>query len=59
MAVLYIKQGAVKLPKVLMKSTHCPHRLPQQTCIGCRTAQTSNKVGDFISPLKPSFKLKF
>jgi len=42
MAVLYTKQGAVELFKVLVKSTHHPHWLPQQTRIGRRTAQTSN-----------------
>ena len=44
MAVLYTKQGAVKLSQMLLKSTHRPHRLPQQTRIGRRTAQTSNTV---------------
>jgi len=44
MAVLYTKQGAVKLSKMLVKSTHRPHRLPQQTRIGRWTAQTSNMV---------------
>jgi len=44
MAVFYTKQGAVKLSKMLMKSTHRPHRLPQQTRTGRRTAQTSNTV---------------
>jgi len=43
-AVLYTKQGAVKLSQMLMKSTHRPHRLPQQTHICSRTAQTSNTV---------------
>jgi len=33
MAVLYTKQGAVKLSQLLMKGTHRPHRLPQQTHI--------------------------
>jgi len=28
---VYTKQGAVKLSKMLMKSTHCHSRLPQQT----------------------------
>jgi len=44
MAVLYTKQGAVKLSKMLMKSTLRPHRLPQQTRIGRRTAQTYNET---------------
>jgi len=44
MAVLYTKQAAVKLSQMLMKSTHRLHRLPQQTRIGRRTAQTSNTV---------------
>jgi len=44
MAVLYTKQGAVKLLKKLMKSTHRPHRLSQQAHISRRTAQTSNTV---------------
>jgi len=43
MAVLYTKQGAVKLSKILIKSTHSPHRLPQVR-ISRRTAQTSNTV---------------
>jgi len=44
MAVLYTTQEAVKLSQMLMKSTHRPHRLPQQTRIGRRTAETSNMV---------------
>ena len=43
MAILYTKQGAVKLSQMLMKSTH-HHWLPQQTRIGRQTAQTSNMV---------------
>ena len=42
--VLKTKQGAVKLSKMLVKSTHHPRRLPQQTRIGRQTAQTSNAV---------------
>jgi len=45
MAVLYTKQRTVKLSKMLMKSTRRPHRLPQQTCIGRRTAQLLIKTG--------------
>ena len=41
MAALYTKQGAVKLTKMLVKSTHRAHRLPQQTRISRRTAQAS------------------
>jgi len=44
MFVLYAKQGSVKLSKMLMKSMHSPHRLPHQTGIGRRTAETSNMV---------------
>jgi len=44
MAVLYTKQGAVKLSKMLKKSTHRPHRLPQQTRTGHPTAEISNTV---------------
>jgi len=44
MAVLYIKQGAIKLSKMLVNSTHHPHWLSQQTRIGRWTAQTSNTV---------------
>ena len=40
MAKLYTKQGAIKLSKMLIKCTHHPHRLPQQTRTGRRTAQT-------------------
>jgi len=32
------------MSKMLVKSTHRPHRLPQQTRIGRRTVQTSNTV---------------
>ena len=41
---LSVKQGAVKLFQMLMKSTHHPDRLPQQTHIGRRTAETSSSV---------------
>jgi len=44
MAVLYTKQGTVKRSKMLVKSTHHPRQLPQQTRIGRRTVQTSNAV---------------
>ena len=46
----YIRGGiihqarAVKPSRMLVKSTHHPHRLPQQIRIGRRTAQTSNMV---------------
>jgi len=36
MAVFYTKQGAVKLSKMLVKTTHHPHQLPQQTRISRR-----------------------
>jgi len=44
MVVLWTKQGTVKLSKMLVKSTHRPRRLPQQTRISRQTAQTSNAV---------------
>jgi len=39
-----IHQGTVKLSKMLMKSTHHPHWLPQQTRNSRQTAQTYNAV---------------
>jgi len=55
MAVLYAKQRTVKLSKMLMKSTRRPHRLPQQTRIGCRTAQLLIKAGAWFIhwPVRP------
>jgi len=44
LVVLYTKQWAIKLSKMLVKSTHRPCRLPQRTRINHRTAQTSNAV---------------
>jgi len=41
MTILHIKQGDVKLSQMLMKTTHRPHRLPQQTHIGAAILQVS------------------
>jgi len=55
MAVLYTKQRTVKLSKMLMKSICRPHRLPQQTRIGRRTAQLLIKAGAWFIhwPVRP------
>ena len=44
LGILCSKHGAVSLSKMLMKSKHRLHQLPQQSCIGRRTAQISNTV---------------
>ena len=46
--LLYTKQGAVKLSQILMKSMHRPYRLPQQSRIAHRTAQTLIRYNDPI-----------
>jgi len=48
MAILYTKQGAVKLSKMLMKSMLRPHLLPHRIRIDRQTAQTSNMVRDNV-----------